>query len=211
MKKDSKEHAVYGSSLLGSASMTDAVRDARLAARREKRRAQRSSAGDARLSRDATRKMFRDLRNTLDDIHKFEEQARYEELMRKPVEELTPEDVDYFDAHQAQRVQREPGESMSEYVSRRRADLRDRLLAKLVPERKCPVCGATRTKSRSWVVISKAMLRGVFARVASGDVTLQDAGRVKKKPVCCLSCWRARLSRAPNDRTVRTADEQEKR
>ena len=174
--------------------MNEAARDAK----NEARRAAYATMRNAQMSRRETHKMMRDLRNTLRDIKKFEERDKLQTILEKEPAELTTDDVAAFEAISS-RIRREPGETVSEYVARRDKDRREALLNRVVPERKCPVCGKTRVKSRSWVRVSKAMLRVVVASMSNGGASLSDVGKLKKKMICCLSCWRTRFTYAPRD------------
>jgi hypothetical protein len=99
-------------------------------------------------------------------------------------------------------VRREKGESLADYARRFKRERRQAFLLKKIPDRKCKLCGETKLKSRSWVIVTKQHLYRVAALVEARRVSLEDYAKLRAAGACCLTCWRTKFSVPPNKRGV---------
>lgn len=106
---------------------------------------------------------FREARQRLDDLRSAEE-----ELLRQITTECdwsNPEDI-------------------AAYRAERRRHVRETLLERLVPDRRCPSCGQKRMRSRSWVVMRAedfVVCRACFFRANSS--VEREEGKPKRGEV----------------------------
>jgi len=154
---------------------------------------------------DPMHKLFRDLRATMRDIERLEEKAKVEDaydlsLLRRDGESKEDHEQRLREARGGKRrvIPQEEGESKADYMRRRQRESRRKLLSDRVnPSRKCVLCGATKLKSRSWVIVKTKHLLRVAALVNARRVSLDAYVALKRAGACCLTCWRTKFVGAP--------------
>ena len=73
--------------------------------------------------------------------------------------------------------------SVGDYLKEKRADERRRQLDKLVPDRRCPVCGTLVLESRRWVIVKAGQVIG-----RSSDPRVQRVIDVCRDHGACAVC-----------------------